>query len=123
MDTIIVNITEVPEVITVNIAECVLLGESDGVTITGDGSFDNPYTAIGGSPPVMIPVVAQDTRVLLQSEWAAFGAVPTIEVFYNDGSAFITIPVQPIFDTMPIPTTITITISGITTETWYIKLS
>ena len=51
------------------------------------------------------------------------GKVPTIEAYYKDGSNYITIPIQPVFDAMPNPTSITVTIGGIPADTWYIKLS
>lgn len=64
-----------------------------------------------------------DTKVLTYGQWAKFGKIPTIEVYYKEGSSYIIIPIQPQYDTMPQPTTITITIPGIPSDTWYIKLS
>ena len=66
---------------------------------------------------------APRAATLTYDDWSKFGKVPTIEAYYNDGSSYITIPIQPTFDTMPTPTTITVTIGGIPTDTWYIKLS
>ena len=72
---------------------------------------------------IILEVDGEETRTLQKSEWIRLGAVPTIEVFYNDGSGYMPIAVQPVFDSMPNPTEITITIPGIPSDKWYIKLS
>ena len=72
---------------------------------------------------VLISQSFLDTKVFNLSDWVVFGDIPTIDVYYKDGSDYITIPVQPIYNSMPTPTQITVTISGIPSDVWYIKLS
>jgi hypothetical protein len=73
--------------------------------------------------PKIYAYTGVDNATLNYSDWSAFGAVPTLEVYYFDGSNYITIPIQPVYDSMPNPTTITINIGGIPTDVWYIKIS
>jgi len=73
--------------------------------------------------PKIYAYTGVDTATLVYDDWSKFGKVPTIEAYYKDGSNYITIPIQPVFDAMPNPTSITVTIGGIPADTWYIKLS
>ena len=73
--------------------------------------------------PKIYAITGTDTKVFTLPDWAVFGNIPTIDVYYKDGSEYITIPVQPVYNSMPTPTQITVTISGIPSDVWYIKLS
>jgi hypothetical protein len=88
----------------------------------------NNYEAMGTLPTCCTPKIfaftGVDTATLTYDDWSKFGvAPPTIEVYYKDGDNYITIPVQPVFIGMPTPTSVIITIGGIPTDTWYIKIS
>jgi len=72
---------------------------------------------------IILEMDGVETRTVVKSEWSKLGAVPTIEVFYNDGNGYTPITVQPVFNSMPNPTEITVTIPGIPSDKWYIKLS
>ena len=73
--------------------------------------------------PKIYAISGTDSKVFNLSDWVVFGDIPTIDVYYKDGSDYITIPVQPVYNSMPTPTQITVTISGIPSDVWYIKLS
>lgn len=73
--------------------------------------------------PKIYEMTGVNTKTLVYAQWSKYGAIPTIEVYYKEGATYIPIPVQPIFDVMPNPTTITITIPEIPSDNWYIKLS
>jgi hypothetical protein len=87
----------------------------------------NNYEAMGTLPTCCAPKIFSytgvDTATLTYDDWSKFGKIPTLEAYYNDGSSYISIPIQPMFNSMPNPTQITVTIGGIPTDTWYIKLS
>ena len=80
-------------------------------------------TSVVCCTPKIYAYTGVDTAVLNYDDWSKFGAIPTLEAYYNDGGSYITIPIQPMFNSMPNPTQITVTIGGIPTDTWYIKLS
>lgn len=99
----------------------------DCFTMRIDIFNSSTYTPMGTTPtcctPKILAMSGVATKTLVYDDWSKFGQVPTIEVYYKEGSSYITIPVEPIFDSMPSPTSITINIPAIPADTWYIKLS
>ena len=99
----------------------------DCFTLRNDIIINSTYTPMGTTAicctPKILAISGVATKTITYDDWSKFGKVPTIEVYYKDGSSYITIPIEPVFDTMPNPTSITITIPAIPADTWYIKLS
>lgn len=87
--------------------------------VYNEGTMDNTSCCT----PVILKVEDAQQRVIQKSEWLQFGALPSIDVFYTDEDGnSIPMVVQPIYDSLPDPETITVNIPGVLTE-WYIKLT
>ena len=100
----------------------------DCFTMRIDIFNSSTYTPMGTTPtcctPKILAMSGVATKTLVYDDWSKFEtAPPNIEVYYKDGADYITIPVQPVFIGMPMPTSIIITIPAIPADTWYIKLS
>jgi nitrogen fixation protein len=88
-DVITINVTDIPEQITVELSECINHIYTDGVTITGDGSYSNPLVASGGGD--MLASVYDPTGVNGDAfNYNNFYNIPTIPTntseLTNDGA-------------------------------------
>lgn len=73
----------------------------------------------------LIILVPSDTLfyTIQSSQWAGYGAIPTIEVYVDpDGTGYTQIQVSAVYTGFPTPTSITVTIPG-AVDSWYIKIS
>ncbi len=87
--------------------------------IYNEGTMENTSCCT----PVILKIEDAQQRIIQKSEWLQFGALPTIEVFYTDEEGnSIPMVIQPIYDSLPDPETITVNISGALAE-WYIKIT
>lgn len=73
---------------------------------------------------ILLEVDGASSRVVAAAEWNTLGvAIPTFTVMLNDGSGYTTQPIEAVFDSLPNPTTATISIGGIPASVWYIKIT
>lgn len=71
---------------------------------------------------MLIAVTGISQYTVTAAQWAGFGSVPSFEVISKVDGKWITTPIEPEFDQMPVPTSALIDIGGIPADTWYIKI-
>lgn len=104
--TITIKVIDNPDLVRVSINESGLSRVyTDGDTITGSGTANDPLVAVGVSSTT-IGISGVSTYTLIKSQWEKYGDIPVVQVFYNDGSGWTTIPIQPTYNGMPTPTSI-----------------
>ena len=84
-DVITINVTDIPEQITVELSECISHIYTDGVTITGDGSYSNPLVASATGSGDMLASVYDPTGVNGDAfDYNNFYNTPTIPTNTSD---------------------------------------
>lgn len=83
------------------------------------GASPVEYAETACCSPTTIVVQGQQSYQLTFGQWSQYGAIPEIQVVINIDGELQNIAFQQVYDSMPNPTTITITLPG-APDVWYI---